>query len=82
MQTVANTAIMAYGIIFLAAGISGYMFISIEKPAIRVLLACVAVFIIIPETITTVVGIPLGAVILVYFYMQKRKQKTTERVAA
>lgn len=82
METVANTAIMAYGIVFLAAGISGYLFISIEKLFVRLLLAGVAIFIIIPETITTFIGIPLGALILVYFYLQRKKQITRERVAA
>lgn len=73
MEAVMNTAIMAYGIIFLAGGISGYMFVPIEKMPLRIFLAAVAIFIIIPETVTTLIGIPLGLGVLVYFYFQKKK---------
>lgn len=73
METVANTAIMAYGIIFLAGAVSGYLFVPVENVAVRIFLACVAIFIIIPENITTIIGIPLGIAVLVFFYLKKRK---------
>ncbi len=73
METVINTAIMAYGIIFLAAAVSGYLFVPIENIILRLLLAGVAIFIIVPETITTAIGIPLGIAVLVYFYLQKKR---------
>lgn len=75
MDVVVNVLIMAYGILFLAAGISGYLFVPIKNLLVRVLLAAVAVFIIIPETITTIAGIPMGIVILAYFYLQGKKHK-------
>lgn len=82
MDVVVNVLIMAYGIIFLAAGISGYLFVPINNIVVRVLLAAVAIFIIIPETITTVVGIPMGVLILVYFFLQGKKHKERTAQAA
>lgn len=81
-EVVVNTAIMAYGIIFLAGGIAGYMFVPIKNVVVRVLLACVAVFIIIPENITTLIGIPMGLAILVYFYIQGKKHKEAKASAS
>lgn len=74
-DVIINVSIMAYGIVFLAAGISGYLFVPIENRLVRLFLAAVAICIIIPETITTLIGIPTGAAILVYFYFQGKKEK-------
>lgn len=82
METVLNTAIMAYGIIFLAGGIAGYLFVPISNIGIRVFLAVVAIFIIIPENITTMIGIPLGVAVLGYFYLQGKKKKAGLQAAA
>lgn len=79
MATVVNTAIMAYGIIFLAGAVAGYLFVPIENIGVRILLACVAIFIIIPENITTIIGIPLGLAVLVFFFI--RKKQTTAQVS-
>lgn len=75
IDVVVNAAIMAYGIIFLAGGIAGYLFVPIKNIVIRVLLAAVAIFIIIPENITTIIGIPMGIAILAYFFLQGKKHK-------
>jgi len=72
MATVVNTAIMAHGIIFLAGAVAGYLFVPIENIGVRILLACVAIFIIIPENITTIIGIPLGLAVLVFFFIRKK----------
>lgn len=74
-DVVVNVLIMAYGIIFLAGGISGYLFVPIHNIVIRVLLAAVAIFIIIPENVTTILGIPMGIAVLVYFFLQGKKHK-------
>lgn len=82
MEVVLHTSIMAYGIIFLAAGISGYLFVPIKNLGVRILLAAVAIFIIIPENVTTIMGIPLGIAILILFFIRGKRHKEARAEAA
>ena len=72
-DTILNVVILAYGILFLAAGISGYLFIPIDKIPLRILLFVVAISIILPIMSITIVGSIIGTGLLVYCYLQKKK---------
>jgi len=72
-DTILNVAILAYGILFLAAGITGYLFIPIDKLPLRILLFVVAISIILPIMSITIVGSIIGTGLLVYCYLQKKK---------
>ena len=74
-ETIINSSVLAYGIVFLAAAIAGYLFVPVEKPLVRLLLAAIAIAIILPITSVTIVGSVIGLALLVYFWMQSKKQK-------
>ncbi|ETA81843.1 TRAP transporter permease [Youngiibacter fragilis] len=73
LDTAFAAAVLAYGIIFLASGLTGYMFIPFENKLIRALMVVVSIMIIIPQTIVTIVGSLIGAGLLAYFYLQSKK---------
>ncbi|MCF6095740.1 TRAP transporter fused permease subunit [Thermovorax subterraneus] len=73
---VITTIIMAIGIIYLAGAISGYFFIVMNNVWQRTILFIVAILIIIPETITTVIGLLLAVIIGTVFYVKAKKNKS------
>ncbi len=81
MEIVINVLILVYGIIFLAASISGYLFYAINNIPLRILMMVVAVAIVLPIMALTIVGGIIGAIILVYCYL-KHKKLTSNPVAA
>jgi TRAP-type uncharacterized transport system fused permease subunit len=73
-QIAITFTVQLLGIIMLAAAVSGFMFVPMDKMWQRILLAMLSIFIIIPETITTIVGALFCLLISVYFFFKKRKQ--------
>jgi TRAP-type uncharacterized transport system fused permease subunit len=82
MQTALATCVLAYGVIFLASGISGYMFIPIKSLPVRILFFLVAVMIIVPHTVVTIMGSIIGALLLVFYFMLGRKNKKSDVAVA
>lgn len=80
-DTAIAASVLAYGIIFLAAGLTGYLFIPIDNRAIRIVLGAVSIMIIIPHLMITIVGGVIGTGMLGYYYMESKK-RTKVGVAA
>ncbi|KUO76777.1 MAG: C4-dicarboxylate ABC transporter permease [Clostridia bacterium BRH_c25] len=74
-QTFLTTAVMAFGIVFLAGGVSGYLFVPLKKVWERVLLFVIAVLIITPETLSSVIGIGAGLAYGAILFMKAHKEK-------
>ncbi|TCO76874.1 TRAP transporter permease [Marinisporobacter balticus] len=72
-QTVTTTIIMTIGIFFLAGGVAGYMFVAIDQIWERALLFAIAILIIVPESVTSVIGMSIGAVVAFMLFMKSRK---------
>ncbi len=75
-----TTVIMSIGIFFLASGMAGYMFAPIESKLMRGLLIACAVCVIIPESITDVIGVVGAGIICVFYLIKSRKQKAQAAV--
>ena len=71
-----STAILFFGVFFLAAALTGYLFGAVNSRLYRVLLFTVAISIIIPEDISTYCGIALGVILLVIAIINRRKNNT------
>jgi len=74
VDTAIAAAVLAYGIIFLAAGLTGYLFVPFESMFMKVLMCVVSVMIIVPHTGITIVGSIIGATILAYYFLQFKKR--------
>jgi TRAP transporter 4TM/12TM fusion protein len=73
IEIVTSTLILVFGIFFLAISVTGYLFKPIKLP-FRVVLFFVALSIIIPEDISTYIGIGFGIVFLaISLFARKRK---------
>jgi TRAP transporter 4TM/12TM fusion protein len=81
MQTVVATLVLAWGVIFLAAGISGYMFVGISNLFIRGLLVVVAIMVVIPVVTSTIIGSIIGIGLIAYHYILGKKHKNQLKVA-
>jgi len=68
-------AILAWGIIFLAAGVTGYLFVPIDNVLIRAAFFITAVMIIVPQFLFTVIGSLVGILFIIFFYMASKKYK-------
>ena len=73
-EVVTVSAVMTVGIVFLATGMSGYIFISIDSIPIRLIMSVVAIFVILPEPITTVVGFIIGFFIVGTYCLKSKKE--------
>lgn len=67
--------VLAWGILFLAAGVTGYLFIPVDQVVMRAVFFIVAVMIIIPHTMITAAGTVIGLCLVSYFFVQSRKNK-------
>ena len=67
--------VLAYGIVFLAAGVTGYLFIPIDNVIIRAVFFITAIMIIVPHAAITIAGSLIGAAMIVYFYLASKKHK-------
>jgi TRAP transporter 4TM/12TM fusion protein len=74
---ITTTVLMAIGVIYLAGAVSGYFFVTLDYAWQRILMFAIAVLIIIPETITTVIGIAAAAVVGAILYIKARKDRKT-----
>lgn len=72
VDTAIATAVMAYGIVFLAAGVTGYLFVPVDNLLVRAVFFVIAVMIIIPHILITVIGSIAGVALLVYFFIQSK----------
>lgn len=78
MQTVIATAVLTWGIIFLAAAIAGYIFVPIKEVFMRIVFAIVAIMIILPITSVTIAGSIVGVGLLVFYFIQGKRQKSAQ----
>lgn len=81
LQTVIATLVLAWGIIFLAGGISGYMFVPIKNIAMRAVFVVVAIMIVLPITAATIVGSVIGVGLLAVYFMFGKKYEKARAVA-
>lgn len=72
--------IMAIGILLLTSAISGY-FTSSLNPSIRILLALCAILVILPETISSTVGLIGGLAILAFSVIQGKRERQSTAAA-
>ena len=75
MQTIVTTATMAFGIIFLAGGVAGYLFTPLKHVWQRSLLVVIAILIITPETLSSVIGIGAGLAYGVLLLLKAQREK-------
>ncbi|NLU10019.1 MAG: TRAP transporter fused permease subunit [Tepidanaerobacter acetatoxydans] len=76
-EIIKSTLILIFGTYILAGGVAGYFFIPLERIWERTALIGTAILLIIPETITSIIGIVLGIVLILFFNTKKRKSKST-----
>jgi TRAP-type uncharacterized transport system fused permease subunit len=78
--TILNFALCAISIVALAAGVMGYLFTNVNIIE-RVLYFISGISIIIPETISTIVGLILLAVLAAFNFAKKKKEKAQTAAA-
>lgn len=74
MEIATTTILMAIGVTYLAGSVSGYFFVTLNKVWVRIIMFAIAVLIITPETITTVIGIAAAIVAGAILYIKARKE--------
>lgn len=74
--------VLAWGVLFLAAAVAGYLFIPIDNVFIRAALFIISVLIIVPHQLSTIIGSVFGVAFIVIFYLARIKQKKEEVVKA
>ena len=67
--------VLAWGILFLAAAVTGYLFIPVHNVLIRAAFFITAVLIIVPNHLFTMIGSAIGAAFVVIFFLALQKQK-------
>lgn len=73
---IATTSIlMAIGVTYLAGAVSGYFFVTLDRIWQKIIMFAIAVLIITPETITTVIGIAGAIVAGTILFMKAQKDK-------
>jgi TRAP transporter 4TM/12TM fusion protein len=82
-ETVIATVVMSIGIFFLASGVAGYLFVPITNIFVRASLFVIAILIILPEDVTSIVGIIVGLVVAAMFFIKKGRESkgSKERIA-
>lgn len=81
MEIAYTTIVMFIGIIFLASGMSGYIFTTVDNKLMRGLLFFFAILIIVPEMATTLIGGIGGGTLAVIYFLKARKEKAKLSVA-
>ena len=74
--------VLAWGVLFLAAAVAGYLFIPIDNVFIRAALFIISVLIIIPHQLSTMIGSVFGVAFIVIFYLARMKQKKADALNA
>ncbi|GAK49602.1 TRAP transporter, 4TM/12TM fusion protein [Candidatus Moduliflexus flocculans] len=74
--------VLAWGVLFLAAAVSGYLFIPIDNILIRAAFFIISILIIIPHQLSTIIGSGLGIAFIVIFYLARIKQKKADALNA
>ncbi|MGE4284582.1 MAG: TRAP transporter permease [Clostridia bacterium] len=74
-DTIITTIVMAIGIVFLAGGVAGYFFAPITQRLERAILFVIAVLIIMPEMMTSIIGIAIGMIYGVFLFKRAEKEK-------
>lgn len=73
MEIIRATTILFFGTYILAGGVAGYFFIPLEKLWERIVFVGTAIFLIVPEIISTLIGLALGVFLIIVY---KSKSKT------
>ncbi|GAU76476.1 TRAP transporter fused permease subunit [Fusibacter sp. 3D3] len=81
LDTAFAVAVLSYGIIFLAAGVTGYLFVPVDNFFIRALFFITAISIIIPHALISIVGGTVGAALIGVFYVLSKKYKRVSVMA-
>jgi TRAP-type uncharacterized transport system fused permease subunit len=80
IDTILSTTILFFGVFFLAASLTGYLFGTIKSKLYQILLFAVAMSIIIPEDISTYIGLLLGTVLIVISLINRSRRKAAASV--
>jgi len=81
LETAINTIILAIGTFFLAAAVAGYLLMPLDIWQ-RVLVFVIAILIIAPEYISSVIGMAGGGIMLVIMYISKNRITRSSQPAA
>jgi TRAP-type uncharacterized transport system fused permease subunit len=73
LQTLVAAATVLFGTYFLAAAVAGYLIVEIGSGIYRALVLLCALAIIIPENISTIVGVIVGIGLIVFALLKKRR---------
>jgi TRAP transporter 4TM/12TM fusion protein len=76
VDTIVSTSILFFGIFFLAASLTGYLFGAVNSKLYRFILFVIAMSIVIPEDISTYVGVGIGIVLIIIAFIRRRHMKT------
>ncbi len=74
-DTIIASIVMSISVFFLAGSVAGYLFTPVKAVWMRIFLFVIAVMIIVPETLSTIIGVGVGAVVAVFFYMKAQRDK-------
>jgi TRAP-type uncharacterized transport system fused permease subunit len=72
-QIISAAAVVLFGTYFIAAAVAGYLIVEIESKIYRSLVLLCALCIIIPENISTIVGIAVGIALIIFALLKKHK---------
>jgi TRAP transporter 4TM/12TM fusion protein len=73
-EIVTTTVLMAVGVTYLAGGVSGYFFTTLTYRWQKVLMFVIAVLIISPETVTTIIGVVAAIIAGVLLFIKSKKE--------
>jgi len=78
LEIIKSIALLLFGTFFLVVAVSGYLFVPIENNVIRLFALLIALATIIPETISTIVGVAAGIVLIAVLLIRSRSVKRHE----
>ncbi len=78
MEIIASTFYLCAGTFFLVVAVSGYLFMPIRNTAFRFVIFLIAIAIIVPETISTFIGLICAAVVVVAMRLVSRRIAAAE----
>lgn len=72
---ITTSILMAIGVTYLAGAVSGYFFVTLDHIWLRILMFAIAVMIIIPEIVTTIIGLAAAIIVGAALYIKARKKE-------
>ncbi len=76
VDTLRTSFVVLGGTFFLVSSVSGFLLVPILNMPLRIALLVCAILIILPETLSSVVGFAGGAILLTYYFLLWRKTRT------